>query len=285
MGAYPATPDERVPYHRNGATGFYIDASNNVTQLTGPQLATLNDESDSAVSGLGDYKAIGIILPYTIDLTKYFAAHFVSGARQARGPIDTSVDTTNGRDGNWLTAVTPFVGSDLVRPFYRSAIQTASATGIKAVRFNFTSWSGTIADETWLAIHLYGAPSSGQHPYLRMWHPTLDQALAVDAFYQGANQGDVAQSGSYDVTFRIKNLNATQTANGVVVQTEGRAGSTEHAGWVTISQGGAFAASQNIGNLAAGAISGVLTARIAPPSNASLNLGSPSVGAVPTSWT
>lgn len=271
-GLYPATPNYRLRYHRDGSTGFRIDGSNNITQLSGSELTALNNESDDAAVNT-TILHWGIIFPEAIDLTNYFAAaNFHGGGTPAA--LATSSDTTDGLNGNWTTRENPWTLATLVRPGYRSAIQTvAGATGIKAVRFTASSGSGKSVS----VLHLYGAPVAGTNQNLRIWEPGTDAEHNPSHFYDIANNGDVAQGGSYDVTFRVKNLHATETAQSVVVSAEGLAGSTIPAAWITFSQGGSFASSQNIGNLASGAISGVLTARIALPSNADLNTGSPAI--------
>lgn len=280
MGLYPAPTDYRVLYNRDGCDGFLIDGSNVVTQMTGPQLTTLNDESDSAVN-INSYWAVGIVFPFLVDLSRYFVA-YQGGITP--GILETSPDTTNLLDGTWTTRANPWVGSPNVKPHYRSATQAvAGGTGINGVRIRKNLYGSGQTAHSLLGLHLYAAAATLTD--LQLWHPTLDQRLAPDAFYQGNNQGDAAQGGSYDSTFRVKNLHGTQTANSIVVQTEARAGSTAKGTYLTYSQGGAFAGSQNIGNLAPGAISTVLTLRVTPPTDAEVSLGSPSVLAIPNSWT
>ena len=285
-GLYPNTPDHRIHYHRDGWTATKVTTTGIVTQLTSTDLSTMNDEDNSNVNvGGGELAYVAFLTPTgeLYDVSGYFVAAASSPQpnKWFPGALQTSVDTTNGLDGTWVTRVTPYAVSWNVKPEYRSGIDAvAAATGFKGIRFEQTERGNT---HYLAAVHLYGSPTVLKD--LKLWHPTLDQRLAPDAFYVGANNGDVAQAGSYDVTFRVKNLDAAQTANSIVVQTEGRAGSTSHATYMTYSQGGAFATSQNIGNLAPSAISSVLTVRVAPPSNAALSLGSPSVIAVPNSWT
>lgn len=283
MGLYPAPTDHRLLYHRDGSTGFYIDGSNTVTQMSGGALTGFNDESDGSQPNIWQYWAFGFIFPFLMDVSRYFVAYTFAG-NGTPGVLETSPDTTNGLDGTWTTRVSPWVASGSVKPGYRNATQAiAGGTGIIGVRFRKQAAGGSAQSHYLYGVHLYGAAATPTD--LQLWHPTLDQRLAPDAFYQGNNQGDVAQGGSYDTTFRVKNLHGSQTANSVVVQTEARAGSTSKGTYLTYSQGGAFAGSQNIGNLAPGAISTVLTLRVTPPSDAELSLGSPSVIAIPNSWT
>lgn len=285
MGLYPATPDYRIAYHRDGSTGFRIDYSNNITQLTAQQLLDLQDEE--LTTGILTFEAVakwGIIFPYLVDLSKFFLAWSTSDALStATRTLETSADSTNGLDGTWTNRLSGWPIATVVKPDYRSAIQAVSAaTGIIAARFTKTSVSS--GGMKLAAMHLYGVAAANADPYLRLWHPTLNQALAASAFYDGTGQGDPNQGETHDVTFRVKNTHGTLTANSVTVSTEGLTGSSTAAGWILYSTGGAYAASQNLGNLGAGVISGVITGRLTVPSTAVLGQQSPRTVAAAGSW-
>ncbi len=88
-------------------------------------------------------------------------------------------------------------------------------------------------------------------------------------------------------TFRIKNNSATLTANSIVISAdELTPASPALAGVITFDNaGGGFVAAPNIGALAPGILSGVITQKILPTSAAQLGIWRQRVKAIAGSWT
>jgi hypothetical protein len=188
-------------------------------------------------------------------------------------------------DGTWTTIVNPFIRARVDTggiTQYRSAIQTISALGVKALRFNTNA--GGAQNTKPAIVHLYGKIASGQTTYLKIWHPTLDQEIGAATF----DWSDVPRGSSADKTFRIKNTHGTLTANSIVVSLEALTDTTPSVpGNFTLSNENppvTFAATINIGNLAPGAISGVKTVRRSTPSNAGLSVWALRMLAIAGSW-
>lgn len=287
-GNFPDVPDHRMPYDRDGSILFshtfgsaVIIQHPNDTSVTGSK--TLNNESDSiwSLGGGGNWFAndmIGVMFPELRTVTGFFIC------RQS-GIADTlqwSPNTTSGADGTWNTAAATFTHKDgLIGTSYRDLIQPLSLTGVRAIKFR--QHGGESGFASFLRVfHLYGNIESGQNPdRLRFWHPTLDQEVGGAYFDWGNSPRNTVQTR----TFRIKNNSATFTANGIVVGREALTDTTPSVvGQHELSVSGTYAASQNIGNLAPGAISSVITVRRTTPSNAALSLWTLRLTAEATSW-
>lgn len=282
-GNYPNVPSWRMAWDRDGTQAYFISRANVITQLTSGQCQALNDESDTSIANTGFPAAGGqlaLIFPELRDLD----AHFMSGALNGtQGSVQVSTNTTNGVDGTWTTLLA--FGSkpwtQQVIPNYRSAIVAGTALGIKSVRFDVSSVGNAVSAIG--SLHVYGEPIPGANPNrLALWHATLDSRLAPWA----DDWGDVPRSSSEDRTFRVKNLSSSLTANSVRVAQEILTDTSPSVvGQHTLSfGGGSFLPQVNVGNLAPGTISGVVTIRRNTPSNAVLGTWTHRVFAEANSW-
>lgn len=278
-GNYPDVPAPRMAFDRDGSVGARISSSNTVTLLTQAELQQINNETNGEISNSDVGARYAIIFPQLRDMSGYF---IYSGLASFFKDISTSADTTNGLDGTWTIHSANPTASATSAPGYRSNIQAVSWAGIKAFRFRTvdTGWN-------W-GLHLYGAVAAGQTPdRLRMWHPTLDEPLDDATSADGAyfDWGDVQQNTTSDKTFRIKNNSSTLSANSIVISQETLTDTTPTVNsQFTFSDGGAFLASLDIGNLAPGALSPVITKRFTRPANATLSLWTSRTIANPGSW-
>lgn len=285
-GNYPDSPGYRMPIDRDG-TELVKVKSGVITSLTGAQKITLNDEGETALAeeimdATNPTLDLVAVFPELRDLAGYFWDFQTSIGGIGTYAVSTSVDSTNGIDGTWVAQGVAVNANGSVKPLYRSNVISMSVPGIKAIRLRIT-YSSSYTYATVKAFHVYGAITAGQNPdRLELWHPTLNQRLG----YADLDWGNVPRSSTADKTFRVKNRSATLTANAIVVAMDALTDTTpsvpaQH----TLSNGGAFASSQNIGALAAGAISGVLTLRRVTPSDAVLSVWSMRVFAEAGSWT
>ena len=274
-GFYPDVPAPRIPFDRNGTIGFDLNDSNGIAQLSIGQMKALNNETNSYAlqySKRGGY--IGFIFPEPYDIVGHFITGHVSSGWSWRS-LQTSVDTTNGMDGSWVTQAASYALSNPAPvPSYRTNISAVSWNGIKAVRHGMShdgwDWGA------WKNFHLYGAPSSFTGAdTLRIWHPTLDEPLDDPTAADGAylDWGDIARGTSADRTFRIKNNSTTLTANAITISSEVFTNTTPAIeSQMLYSDGGAFATTISIGNVAPNSLSSVITARRATDLSATLGL-------------
>lgn len=291
-GSYPDVPAPRMAYDRDGSIGFW-HFNSTPTVLTDPQMANMNDEVFDAVTnpgGSGDpgeTPYVGIIFPELRDIA---AVGFVQGSNGNTTIVETSGDTTNGLDGTWTEQIDdmdnyPTAGAFRPDPpYYRTTMVLLSVAGVKAIRFVRSNLGG---DKSIHGMHLYGDITAGETPdRLRLWHPTLDQALddtAVSPDGAYFDWGNVQQTTTQDRMFRIKNNSATLTATDITLSTEAltpAAVPDAH----TINSGSGFGATANIASLAPGVISSVCTLRRTTPSNATLGPWAVRIIAEADSW-
>lgn len=244
----------------------------------------ISGTSYNETTGQNGGPLMGVIFPELRDLVGYYIAHNNFGAGNPVGVFNLawSANTTNGYDGAWTNLGTPTFYTTMAN--FRSPT-ALSVTGAKAIRYNPQQTGGAAnAGSITYGFHVYGKPSTGQAlDRLRIWHPTLDQEMAGP----GLDFGDYGRGYTIDRTFRIKNNSSSLSANSIVLSFEAlpNDASPTVVSMMSLSQGGAFASTQNIGTLAPGEISGVCTLRIASPSNTTLGLWRQRLIATAGSWT
>lgn len=284
-GSYPDYPSWRMAYDRDGTQLFWINNAGSVSQRSAAEVIQLNNEDNDYTqwAGTSQTGTLAFIFPELRDIDAY--RYIVNSSSLASTiTVATSANTTNGVDGTWTTLGSTFVPASgtNVTPNYRNSITVAAADGVKAIRFVHTAQAARYFEPA--AIHLFGEITAGQNPNrLILWHPTLDQRVGAAYF----DWGDVPRSSTADRTFRVKNNSATLTANGVAVSTDvlTDASPTLLSAQHQLSLNGtSFAATQTIGNLAPGAISGTVTLRRAMASNAQLSVWALRVLSTATSW-
>lgn len=259
----------------DGTVGALITSGGSITTLTATQLQSLNDENDSTTvpsPGTNGYTAY--IFPELRDVVALFFSHSTGNAT-----LQTSTNTTNGFDGTWTTVLAAAARTAATQPNYRTGIETAIASGIKSIR---ALSSSTGAPRT---FHVYGNNASLSADKLELWHPTLDQPLYQTPALLDA--GDLMRNSSTDLTFRVKNLSASLTANTVTVSAQALTDASSPTMVSGISfdfNGGGFGPTASVAALTPGTISALFTLRHTVPSNAVLGLWSQRVVASAASW-
>lgn len=259
-GNYPDPPGYRMAYDSDGSQGFVCPTTflSVTSQMTNGELAGSNSEGPSF--SLRN-KGVVIIFPQLRDLDAAWCGSTGGGLISCA----TSANTTNGVDGTWssypLILRTP-VDS---KPSMRNEIVSSTALAIKAFRLAINDMSGS----TSRGLHLYGEPSSPTGDRLEIWHPTLDQKISDNT----GEWGDIPRLGTGSKTFRVKNISSVLTANSVRVAMEANNDSSpSQGGWRSLNIGGGPLSQVNVGNLAPGAISVVVTLSQTVPSNAQTSL-------------
>lgn len=290
-GFYSDVPGPKIAYDVDGTVGFRVDSGSQST-LSAGELQNLNDESALTVvpnSNIPEAAPsyLGLIFPDLRDIVGWFMATKWASNRPTKN-LQTSTNTTNGTDGTWTTRVagtlTQFFSDNGVQMVdeWRTGIQTVSWSGIKAVRWDMSNTGSPGALQV-ASFHIYGSLATGETPNrLRLWHPTLDQELgAADLDF-----GDVPRVTAPVKTFRVKNNSSSLTANSIVVSREVLFDpSPALLGALTIDNAGSgYGTSQNIGTLAPGAISGLISLKLDLDNTARLGLGRQRIKAVAGSW-
>lgn len=285
-GNYPDSPSWRLAIDKDGTTGFYISSANVITSVeAGGLTAITNDnETDGLATSLGANAYLALLFPVLMDIDAVYAVATIFGSAIAQYnrpvAIKTSVDTTNGVDGTWVSrsvgSAVAYTGKEAVR----NDIVSSTWGGIKGVKFAGASSGGGYVYHT---VHLYGEPTAGQSlDRLALWHPTLDQRVTPAYF----DWGNVPRGSTADRTFRVKNLSAGLTAVTPRIAMDVLTDSSpSFIGQHFIGKSGTFLSQQNIASLSPGAISSeVLTLRRVMASNAQLSLWSMRVFAEANSW-
>jgi hypothetical protein len=287
-GNYPDPPNTRFAFDRDGTQGYRVLVGGTTpTALTTAQMQNLN--RDNAVYwniGEGDWYFL-FFFPEQRDITHMFIDPSHNGTI-ANMNLASSNDSTNGIDGIW-TGQGTWANKDNSSGNWRAVggagIETKSIPNIKWLRVQCRWFGGTGGGQSMNNIHLYGKPTTlTTGNKVEFWHPTLDQPLANTPAH--LDWGNRPRSTSETRQFRVKNLSAAGTANGVVVGMEALTDTSP----TMVSQhtfshsGGAFASTVNIGNLAPGAISTPVSIKQDIQSGATLSIWSQRIYADPTSW-
>lgn len=287
-GNYPDPPGHRMAIDKDGTIGVIVSPLGVVTQLSGPTVVGLNDESGAFPSGHPSFGGgsvpwyMVLIFPELRDVSGVFISEDTGAIMHNRGSIEVSPDSTWGLDGSWSTAIA--ASGDVVvwdGQNYRTGVLATSQIGVRAIRYGITGGSSNAARIT--SFHVYGDRSAGANPNrLEIWDPSVDQKIAAVAL----DWGNVPRSSSEDRTFRVKNMSASLTANDIVIGFDALTDTSPSVpGQHLLSADGlSFASTEDIASLAPGAISPVFHLRRVTPSNATLGLWVARLNATATTW-
>jgi hypothetical protein len=283
---YPALPDRRMPYHRDG-TRLGINVESNTDRsvpnfgvgfsywATQAQLAELNDY-DASDTGIGNsvsgyyvsneksHVMFWWFFPEQREVTALVVGEgsraegdgLVSGQSQIQG----SNDTTNGLDGTWETGSMPSgLGIAYLRvrtDDWRTNIKPVSFTGpkrvvrlgVKVITLAFQNVGNIVL------IHLYGEKASGQTP---------DDILFIDditdlEFQAPLDFGDRPLGTTVTRVFRLKNASPSKTANSINLQ-------CNDSDFAISSDGTTWVTTLNFASLAPGAETSNLYVRCTTP--------------------
>ncbi len=279
-GSYMDAPASRLAYDRDGSIGVLVNASGSITQLSPADLISMNDEGEAGVA-LTSRSRFAVVFPLPVDIYAVFVA--LSGTTVFA--IETSQDTTTGMDGTWTTQVPYTAYQRDVRPFYRIRDQITdippgpSRQGVRGVR---VSAAANVSNHIIRALHIYASPSASVQDRLSFRLPGSDAEIGGNFF----DWGNVPRGSSADLKFRIKNLSSALTAVGVSLYPEAlTAGVPSVAGMMLLSVGGSsFMSSLDLGDLAPGEISDIITVRRNVPASASVSVWSARLVADVDEW-
>ena len=274
-GNYPDVPGHRIPYDRNGSVGFHLSSTGVITSLSATRLVGGNDEDPGSTNYLDNQpnstdttlQRTGIILPEPHDVVGFYFS--TNGGFPGSALVETSVNTTNGLDGTWVNQGTAAsFNKTNSKNAMRSQISAVTWSGIVGVR---VGWQGGAGEQYVYSLHVYGSPSAGEAPdRLRFWDPVLNQQVAG----HHADLGDLSRNTVTSKTFRVHNPSVTLTAYSVGLTTEALTDSSPtNVGQYEFSvNSGAYASTANLGDLAPGATSPIITWRRTTPASAALSV-------------
>lgn len=259
MATFPSLPGPRLPYDKDGTivqTHLYLDWSGLSSVVSDANKSLLNSERLSYApldtgggSGGGGWSWL---FPTPTRLLGY-AIHWTG---QHGKTIEYSTDTTVINDGTWVALAANV--APLSRMGHRS-ITNVDIANVKAIRIrgvqNYSNVSIAFAA-------LYGTNTLTG---LKTWHPTLNQEAVTADF----DFGDMYLNHSISVKqFRIKNT-SSMTANNITVSLRSNTNdlTPSTTSYASLSLDNvSYGATVNLGNLAPGAISGIVYVKYAPVS-------------------
>jgi hypothetical protein len=286
-GAYTDPPNKRFAWHEDGSALVLIQ-NGIATAATLTQRQNANGESNTTELNLGSAGNTywGVVFPQLRNITHVYAqTENAGGLSRLTGLLQSSTNTTNLLDGTWTTVNGAFaLTSGLIGTTWRSGIQSATMTGVKALRFGFTS-SGGSNNTTMSHLHLYGTYATGQTPdRLELWHPTVDAPLSnYPAWF---DWGDIVQGVSTTRAFRVKNMSSTFLATGVTVSFSALTDSSSaftNAHTFSLDNT-TFSSTASISAIAAGSISSTVYAKFAATSTQPISVWAGNVKAAATTW-
>lgn len=233
MTTYPVLPANGIPYHIDG-TVVKVMKTNGTYQatLSASEAGELNDEDLSQIPLTNINTACYVIFffPELRNIVAMYGLVATSAGGPWYGPdmIEGSANSTNGLDGNWVSASAPsgLNNNTRVTDSWRKGgsggegWQFTALSSVNVVRVRFTvGGTSSIYLET---LHLYGDKKAGQTP---------DDILFLDAeagdapFTANLDFGDRPAGTSFTRQIKIQNSSLTKTANDITV-------SCVHADWL-----------------------------------------------------
>lgn len=266
---YPTAPGRRMAYDDDGTifgqfatTGEFADRSTSRAELNDEDSVTLNLQPPVASNGYGVW-----LFPELREFDGLFLS--AAAGSDAFQSIETSGNTTNGRDGTWTTRSSSPTFFFQTQKNYRTGIVSFAVSNVRGLRY--LGEHGTVGGNRFrMAMHIYGDISPGETPDRLLF---IDESTGLE-FAQPWDPGDVPRGSAREFQFRLKN-NSTAVGNNLTLNTIQFTAEDLFLGsgaWYTFSVGGdAFAATKQITSLAAEAASALITARQIIPVNAILD--------------
>lgn len=283
-------PHPRMAYDVDGTQAFYVDPTTGVvTQQSQARLETMNDDTDDNVVRVSRYDNVTLAFPELRDLsgvfwTDSYGSSTTSG-RSLLKIVEISSNTTTLLDGDWETVVEIDKGAGFATVSENSLnhITEINIESVKAIRFVSTGGnSSSTSNAPYLRqIQLYGRISPGQTlDRLELWHPTDDVEVPTGYF----DWGDTARNTTDYKQFRVKNV-GSRTAEDILISKSALGSGTSVVDKHKFNtDDGARADSLDIGNLAAGEVSELITLSYVLPEDAVLGVHTIRVHAKPTGW-
>lgn len=261
-------PGNRMAIDRDGTSAIRVDREGGFDSLVlGETL--LNEEgaasgtsywpeSGAGTGSIGDFV---LLFPFIRNVRGWYIRvqnHTAIGPSAT--PVEYSLDTTDGMDGEWISASATWgdVGSANPSTSWRDEITSASpAFDCKAVRFRY---SGGFDDLSLENVHLFGVKVDVA-TRLQI-NDILDQGqVSVSAL----DWGDVPFKSSRDIRFRVKNVSPSVIAEDVQVTLDGGSPLFVDRHLLSYDDGLTYGPSVVLGRIEPGDVSGPVTLRHVTP--------------------
>lgn len=262
-GSYPDNPSRRMAIDDDGTLMVHTPTDFSVVpiEFSGPNKATLNDESDSQILNLvaPSTKYLYCIFPELREFDGFFGK--VLGQANRVGQVSTSGDTTSFYDGTWTQRSADHPDNTTLGVFarYRDDIESFAVSNVRGVRVVYVRNTGGSLLHV-AGFHVYGEISASETPDRLLW---FDQPSALE-FDLPIDYGDIPRGSAEDRVTFLKNNSSSLTASSVQVTAEDLyLGSGS---WYTFDEGSGFSATLALASsIANGANSPNITIRRITP--------------------
>jgi len=242
-GSFPDAPSRRMAMDLDGTIWARYGLGQPVTEWPGANVTELSDEDDNNLSVRGWANGQGIaqfvwIFPELREIDGFFGRYNSATISL----VETSVDTTNGKDGVWLTAISDYDDSSGIDTFdsYRDEITSLALASKRSVRARGgvdNSGSETLLVQS---FHIYGEIAAGETPDRLLWIDNDDDL----EFAKPQDYGDVPRGSASDHVAYLHNNSSTLAANSVQITAEDLFRGS--GAWYTFDDGTGFTATLSL---------------------------------------
>lgn len=284
-GSYPDVPSRRMAHDADGTEFIYVRTNNSIVAADNSDHVEFNGENPnlgrdlvvllgSAVHGMTT------IFPELREVDGFHGR--INRNNNTPNEVETSGDTTNGRDGTWTSRIASYSATLDTGNIdeYRDSITSLAVSNVRGLRWrkDFHGLAGRT--ETLRLFHVYGEISSGETPDRLLWidnDDDLEFSLPID-------YGDVPRGSASDHVVYLTNNSASLSAGSVQVTAESLyLGSGS---WYTFDDGTGFSSTKSLASsIANGANSPDITIRRIIPDAETLGLHAARAFVSVGSWT
>jgi len=278
-GFYPEIPDHKFAYDVDGTVVLHISPQMTIisTLSQAQKIGLLTNETAATINAdQGDW------FVFIFPELRNIVGVFVGTAGHVRtDTIETSTNTSNGIDGDWVNQGNYDYSTDSTPHSRRTNIHIVDFQGVQAIRIRRPT-SGSNSSRL-SGIDLYGNVHDIENTTkLRVWHPTDNEEVPGSWF----DYGDIPRTADQTKQFRIKNNSGSLSASNISLNLDGLPDvSPSLVGQFQLSIDNTnFVDNLSIGDLGPGEISDVLYARLQVAPDASLGLQQARMSAIADSW-
>ena len=283
-GAFPDAPSRRFGMDQDGTIWARWGSGEIISEWPGASQTELSDEDNVNHSQRGFVNGQGtvfyaFIYPELREIDGFYGRY---NDPNRMSLVETSVDTTNGKDGVWVQLIANYDDSSGLDTLdsYRDEITSTAAASKRAVRVQGQvdqSGSETILLQS---FHIYGEIAAGETPDRLLWIDNDDDL----EFSKPQDYGDVPRGSAEDHVTYLHNNSSTLAANSVQITAEDLfLGS---GAWYTFDDGTGFTATLSLASsISNGANSPDITIRRITPDAETLGVHAARAFVSVGSWT
>lgn len=269
-GSYPDAPSRLMAMDADGTIWARYGLGQPVSEWPAANATELSDADDNNLSVRGWANGQGTaqfvwIFPELREVDGFYGRY----NNPTISLVESSVDTTNGKDGVWVQAIADYDDSSGIDTFdsYRDEITSLALSNKRSIRARGgvdNSGSETLLVQSW---HVYGEIAAGETPDRLLWVDNDDDL----EFAKPQDYGDTPRGSAVDHVVYLTNNSASLSANSVQITAEDLFRGS--GAWYTFDDGTGFTATLSLASsIANGADSPNITVRRVIPDGEDLGL-------------